>query len=369
MTRVAFVTNLNAPYRVPLWSALAKIWNLQVLLLDGSVSLDAKAHRGADWNYRLDGRENYVVKCLRRVRVARGEGRYYLLPRVPGGIESLHALILGGWESPAYWQLRWAARRAGVSVVGFYESHDKSSEFGLGAVASVRARWFRRLDAVVVPGVASHDTVARMGVDARRIFTGFNSVDVLKLRRDVAATRVESAGHRFLYIGQLVSRKNVSGLLSAFASIRRSGDSLTIVGTGEQSDSLIEQARRLELLQHVHFAGPVPYSRIPDYLASADTLVLPSLNEVWGLVVNEALAAGLHAVVTRNCGVAASVDGMSGVFVTGSTEAEIAQAMSNSRNAWKGLIESPAILAHTPERFAEVFGRAVEYAVHHKGPS
>ena len=77
--------------------------------------------------------------------------------------------------------------------------------------------------------------------------------------------------------------------------------------------------------------------------------------EQWGLVVNEALAAGLHVVTSDRAGVAPSVASMPGVFVCGVAPMEIARAMAASRASWTGPIVSPDILANTPSRFAELF--------------
>ncbi len=87
------------------------------------------------------------------------------------------------------------------------------------------------------------------------------------------------------------------------------------------------------------------------HLATSQTLVLASTEEVWGLVVNEALAAGLHVVVSDRCGVARSVEGQLGVFLTEPELPQLVTAMESSRAAWRGWIETPEILTHDASRF------------------
>jgi glycogen synthase len=84
-------------------------------------------------------------------------------------------------------------------------------------------------------------------------------------------------------------------------------------------------------------------------------LVLPSYEEVWGLVVNEALACGLHVVVSLVCGVAPTVAGMRGVWLCDTSQAALAHAIRLSCAAWSGPINQPEILQHTPQAFAETF--------------
>ncbi len=104
----------------------------------------------------------------------------------------------------------------------------------------------------------------------------------------------------------------------------------------------------------------VSYRDIPALLARHDSLVLPSSSKVRGLVVNEALAAGVNAVVSRDAGGAKSVASMQGVFLCDPIERGLAAALYASRRSWGGAIESPAIREHTPAEFAEIFMAATD---------
>jgi glycosyltransferase involved in cell wall biosynthesis len=276
------------------------------------------------------------------------------------------AVLLGGWESPAYWQaLLWCKTRR-VRAVGFYESTRSTHRHTKGLIPWSRRLFFKLLDEVVVPGVAARDAVIAMGIDEAKIRVGFNAVDVewistvtCRLRAE-AGTRRADEGHRFLYLGQLIERKNVASLIRAFSLIRQADDTLTIAGSGVLDDRLVELAGQLGVAERVHFAGLVPYVELPALFAGHDTLVLPSLEEVWGLVVNEALAAGLHAVISSACGVALSVEEMEGVHITETDVESIGWGMQASKAAWAGPIESPEILIQTPGRFASVFRDALQ---------
>jgi glycosyltransferase involved in cell wall biosynthesis len=80
---------------------------------------------------------------------------------------------------------------------------------------------------------------------------------------------------------------------------------------------------------------------------------MPSIEEVWGLVANEALASGMHAVVSEKSGVTDLISGMQGVFTCNTDIEAIAEAMSKSRENFKEAIRQPEILKYTPERFAD----------------
>ncbi|WP_052207220.1 glycosyltransferase family 4 protein [Sinomonas humi] len=364
MSRLAWLTNLAAPYRRPVWEDLARQAELEVFLLEngGRFGRDS-SNRDAEWMAYDDAA--YPVREIPTSRISVGERQFFVPLRarsLPG--HGFDAVVLGGWESPAYWLAALRGRRAGARLVGFYESTLASHSFRSGPLASARRSFFRRLDAVVVPGRAAERAVLAMGVDPAKIHVGFNPVDVEAIHTAAAEARKDhpvphGAGHRFLYLGQLISRKNVGSLITALWRLGGSNDSLTIAGTGNLTPELVELRDELGLEDRVTFIGAVPYGQVPELLARHETLVLPSNEEVWGLVVNEALAAGLHVVVTRSCGVAESVMGMEGVFLSDVPDSSVlAHVMRRSRREWSGPIASPEILAHTPEAFADVIRQA-----------
>jgi glycosyltransferase involved in cell wall biosynthesis len=202
-----------------------------------------------------------------------------------------------------------------------------------------------------------------MGVEESKVFVGFNPVDVAGIHTAAAQARakmnsVRGGGHRYLFIGQLIERKNVAGLVKAFKLLTESDDTLTIAGTGRLRGELERLRDELGLRDRIRFIGAVPYELVPEVLAEHDTLVLPSREEVWGLVINEALAAGLHVVVSQRCGVADSVRDMTGVFLADPESESLAAAMAESRSSWSGPTVQPEILEKTPEAFADVVLRA-----------
>jgi glycosyltransferase involved in cell wall biosynthesis len=128
-------------------------------------------------------------------------------------------------------------------------------------------------------------------------------------------------------VGQLIARKNVTSLVEAFRQIREPGDRLTIVGSGPERADLERQVREAGMTSAVRFLGSQEGRSLCRAYAEAHTLVLPSTNEVWGLVVNEALASDLQIVVSDACGVAAEVKGSRGVWVVAPAPDEIAAAL------------------------------------------
>jgi len=355
-------TNIAAPYRVPVWEQIASRADLTVFLLESDRQRVREGRRPADWSER--GLRALRHRTLRTLKLRRGETSLYtvldprfVFPPKPS------AVLLGGWESPAYWQLLLVAKLRRIRTVGFYESTLNTNRHRTGVIARSRSLFMRSLDAVVVPGVDAEDALKSFGVAAGRIHRGFNAVDVQHIADRALTARAghpQSPGHRFIFVGQLISRKQPALLLRAFAKARGPEDVLVFVGDGPERGMLEESIHTLGLHDHVVLKGTTQNDEAIDEMIASNTLVLPSSEEVWGLVVNEGLAAGLHAVVTASSGVAASTKNMRGVYTCASDEDSLAEALVSSKADWRGHISTPEILEHTPAAFASVFLGALD---------
>lgn len=360
---VLWVTNLAAPYRRPVWRELARRHELTVALLESDQGLasDTDSNRGLDWLHAGD--EQLTFKELSTWKVSRGESRYYVLKSIFGAMSArkYDVVLFGGWESPAYWLLLLVCVIFGTARVGFYESPQNTMTHKAGPVAALRTVFFRSMTRVIVPGNAAYDAIVGLGVSPHRIHRGFNAVDVTSFHEAALTALSENAdagrtGHRYIYVGQLIERKRVQEIVQTFISVARPEDRLTIVGTGHLREELTDLAK--ESPAQISFLGQVSNSDLPRIMAVQDTLILASNREVWGLVVNEALASGMHVVVTENCGVSRSVNGMRGVLVVQENLEDLAQMLKASRTSWAGRIQTPEILEYTPSRFADVFDQA-----------
>lgn len=113
---------------------------------------------------------------------------------------------------------------------------------------------------------------------------------------------------RLCFVGALTKRKNLSLLLKAQSLLKSKNNvHLEVVGGGEQSEELKDFVKKEGLESCVTFKGVMPMRDIDEVLKRSDVLVLPSLHDGWGAVVNEALSAGTYVVVSDKCGVRALI--------------------------------------------------------------
>lgn len=101
-----------------------------------------------------------------------------------------------------------------------------------------------------------------------------------------------------LSVGQFIHRKGFDTLLKSAANLPKNVG-FYIVG-GEPTDEYTELKDKLQL-SNVHFVGFKNKSELSNYYKAADLFVLPTREDIWGLVINEAMACGLPVVTTNKC--------------------------------------------------------------------
>jgi glycosyltransferase involved in cell wall biosynthesis len=118
-----------------------------------------------------------------------------------------------------------------------------------------------------------------------------------------AARRVSATEPVFLFCGQMIARKGVDVLLHAFTELCRSGMAARLELVGREGD-LPTWLRELpaEVRARVHYAGFKTPAELPAVFAAADVFVLPSRHDGWGVVVNQALGAGLPVICSDAVG-------------------------------------------------------------------
>jgi len=111
-----------------------------------------------------------------------------------------------------------------------------------------------------------------------------------------------------LYVSKLTTRKRPLDLLKAYQILRQDGidAALLFVGAGVEEVHLTRYVIEHDIPE-VYFFGFQNQSELPKFFACADVFVLPSENEPWGLIINEAMASGLPIITTDEVGAVADL--------------------------------------------------------------
>ncbi len=183
------------------------------------------------------------------------------------------------------------------------------------------AIWFRLylkkfFDAVLVPGKGGKKLMKFLGMAESRIYTGLYGA-YEGIYKEI--TPIENRNNEFLFIGQLIKRKSVDVLISAFKAYREKGGTwnLRLVGNGPLRDICSGNGIIVE-----DFAQP---DEIVEKMNHAKVLVLPSKDDNWGTVVCEAAACGMKLITTRAVGASEDIvtDGINGTILNSPTKHNI----------------------------------------------
>jgi alpha-1,3-rhamnosyl/mannosyltransferase len=192
-----------------------------------------------------------------------------------------------------------------------------------------------RLDAMIVPSYAvKHDLVEVCGADEERITVIPHGVDedffeATPAQREVARTQYGLPDRYILFVGSVEPRKNLLGLLEAYASLPEQTQRLyplVIVGATGWKNELIQRA--ITKNENVRLVGYVSRELLPAVYESCSLFVFPSLYEGFGMPVLEAMAAG-RPVVTSNVSALPEVVGDAAIVVDPEDVDALAVAMEN----------------------------------------
>jgi glycosyltransferase involved in cell wall biosynthesis len=268
------------------------------------------------------------------------------------------AFILTGWGVKSYWQAGWACRRRNVPVLIRGDSQlAERRRLPLRLVKElVYPRLLRTFDGFLYVGRRNRDYLRHYGLPEDHLFFSPHCVDNDRFAakaESVHRTRREGMGSAaalksVLFAGKLVERKRPFDVIRALALLAAQGcrAEAVFVGAGELEESLRREAAGSGVPAIFH--GFQNQSRMPLLYAAADLLVLPSDHqETWGLVVNEAMACGVPAVVSDavGCGPDLIETGRTGaVFPLGDVEALAAAIRSTLA------LESSSVRRHLSEK-------------------
>lgn len=219
------------------------------------------------------------------------------------GIDLVHAHspFVTGWMGASY------ARRRNIPLVFTYhtrlDAYAHYAPFDRAtterAMVELTRRYANAADAVIVPTNAMESRLRELGVRAP-IAVVPSAIDVGRFaagrRSALVRARLGADGDAplALVVSRLGMEKNLELVLDALPHIPELR--LAIVGEGPHRAALEQRAGRLGVAARVRFAGPLARERLPDVYASADAFVFPSTTDTQGLVLAEALAAGLPVV-------------------------------------------------------------------------
>ena len=364
--RVALVTNIPAPYRVPVYGLLGARPDLDLRLFFCS-------ERESDRAWDLERIQ--VPHVFLRERVIAWHGRFiHANPDVWGALHAFRPeVVVTTGFNPTHLLAFAYARLHRVRHVAMTDG-TAMSEASLSAVHRwIRRFVYRRTDAFVGAGEGSLAMYRQYGVAPASVFKSQLCANNASFASAASVAPAAPKPHDvdFIFCGRFVAGKlPLFAIEVAALAARRLGRRvrLLLVGSGPLDAAMRRAAELVDDRVDAEFAGFAAQADLPGHYARARLMLFPTVGDTWGVVANEACAAGLAVVVSPQAGVAGDlvVDGENGRVLpldAGRWAAAAAEMLSDD-STWRRMSQSSLdrVRPYTYAHAAEGLAAAVAYA-------
>ena len=376
MPKVLLITNIPTPYRIPLFNVLHT--ELRERAMAFKVIFGALGYPRRQW--RIDMKDcvfPYDVLPTAHLRFSDPERSSFTYSGLCRTIEQEQpgVIVTNGFS-------------IGTTKLWF-RSLNRSTPYIIwsGAIGSgPREHWLRRLHrkllikratGFVTYGSRARDYLLELGALPEQINIGINTVDTAffgQQNQDKNDCQKERQIKRLLFIGDLVPRKGVDRLLKVVQLLARERHDfiLDIVGSGNEQPKLEQMVQELSIKQWVNFIGFKQKQDLPHYLSRASCFVFPTYFDIWGLVLVEAMAAGLPCMASLDAGATHDLiqNGQTGLAVDFSDAAGVTEKLNwvldhpaecnRMGQQARNFIEERVTIKKTAEGFITAIERALD---------
>lgn len=307
--KVAILHNIIAPYRFKLFNELAK------KDIDLTVLFMAEGSKNRKWNPDLyTGEIRFKYKVLPNIKLKlpiKDYTEYIINPTILFELTKYDCVITAGWLDFSCQMTYLFSKIYGYKYIIWSES-TLFEDSWQRRLALPYVKWaVKNASGYIAIGSRSKKYLETLGAPANKIEIAYSTVDIEhfadksrltlseknKIKKKIG---IPEKNNVILYVGQFIPRKNVFSLIKAF-SLLKEHCSLLLVGYGPEKQALEGYILKNNITSVV-FLPHQEVSEMPAYYGIADVFVLPSIEETWGLVVNEAMACGLPIIISDKVG-------------------------------------------------------------------
>lgn len=371
--KVALLTNIIAPYRIPCFNKIA-----EANAFDFYVYFMAESEDDREWkiykdkikfNYKILKGLHFTLKNGKKIHLNYGLS-YHL-------IKNRYDLIaVGGYDQIACWEALIISKLLRTKVMYFGESTLRDKRANNRFFEKVKKTFIKNCDGFLPAGNAAKEYLRYLGAPPDRIYIArfccdydFFHNEYLRLKplKEQIKRQKNYPEIVILFSGRFVWYKGVMILLQAYERLQDEFENigLILLGDGPEREKYLNYCKANNL-RNVFFEGFKQMEDLPLYYICADLLVLPSLSETWGLVVNEAMAFGMPVITTDAAGVSYDLikHGENGFVVKAGNVDELYEALKKlcedkELREKMGKKSLEVVKDYTPENWANSFITAV----------
>ena len=329
------------------------------------------------WQAKVEGLPFKIVSVienqhLEQVKVS------YLLKQLYAALSQINpdVLVIAGYARYSMlFTLLWSSWRQKAAIL---VSATKQDDAPRSQWNETIKRWIlKHYNAALVGGQPQKRYLIELGMPAEAIFLGYNVVGNDSYHpNQIKTLPTPISKPYFLAINRFVPKKNLLFLISSYSAYCQAVDTqawdLVLCGDGQLRSQIEQYIAEFGLQDAVHLPGFLQQDELLPYFAHANCFIHASIQEQWGLVVNEAMAAGLPVLVSNRCGCFEDlvIEGVNGFGFDPEnsqqlTDLMIKVSLGNVALETMGQAALEHIKNFSPDYFAQGLMQAIEYALAH----
>lgn len=338
--KVLFLTNIPSPYRVDFFQELGKLCDLTVLY-----ELEKADDRAQSWKRNIKDKsykEVYLQPVIKQTSSAWCPSvKKFLINKkfdiivvgvysTPTGMTAIHYMKK---KHIPYW----------VSCDGGMISADGKIKYW------IKSYFLSGADGYLSSAKICDEYLIHYGAKKEKIyrypFTSLYQKDILKElpteteKQEIKLVLEIEEAFIFLAVGQFIHRKGYDLLIKAAQGLHKN-TGIYIVG-GNPTEEYLAIKKEMDL-ENIHFVGFQDKERLQQYYRAADVFVFPTREDIWGLVINEAMASGLPVITTDKCVAGVELVRGNGEIIPAESIKELQKAMRDYEKMEKSELQKKA---------------------------
>jgi len=346
--RVALIHNIISPYRTPLFEGLSNLRDIEL-----KVFYCSSTHKNREWS--IVNRLSFDYEVLPGFKIDLGAFTYHIntsiIKEVINGKFDL--IIVGGFSDFTTQAAFVLSKLIRIPIIIWSEGIQGSGSVGSRLSDRIGSFFVKSADALIVPGRRSCKYHIQLGVNPRNLFIAHDAVDnsLFFDRNKLLDSEIEAFKKHLslpdykisiLFVGQLINRKAPDLLLDVYSRLRLKNNNIALifVGDGPLRAKLKEICDKNKI-PDVIFTGWVDERTKSIYYAISDIFVFPTKYDVWGFVVNEAMASGLPIIASETAGCTDDLvlDGVNGYVIKSNDADSLFNALDKMMSDRKRMVD------------------------------
>ena len=296
LKKILFITNIPAPYRVDFYNELGKLCQLTVIFESNRASVKVK------YNWNDDQITNFTPIYLTTKSFNAKKIKWNIFKYLSASFDVI-VVTNYAYITETLTMLYLKVRR----IPFFYETDGGIVKYD----ESIGRKWFKKVMLSQAVGYfspsKSSDEYLRYYTPSssemyRYHFTSLLEKDIVgklpSFEREIVRQKIGVKEKKvILGIGRFIPRKGFDILIKAFQQLSDPDVGLYIIG-GEPT---VEYKHLASGFSNIHFEGFMSKDMLKHYMLIADLFIHPTREDIWGLVINEAMSCGLPIITTSKC--------------------------------------------------------------------